>query len=152
MLAYRIADRRRPIFDGTGAFLNGGRWNSPGVPMVYLSDTPSLAALELLVHLHQSQILEAYVQVTLRLQEKAIEILEAAHLPSDWQVDPAPISTAQLGDDWIASGRSLALSVPSVLIPSQRNLLLNPLHKHFARAANTALRTPFRIDPRLRRK
>ena len=139
-------------FDGIGAKTFGGRWNHVGVPMVYLSDSPSLAALELLVHLHQSQILDAYAQIALRLPEKSIEVLELTDLPPDWRVDPAPQSTAHIGDVWIASRRSLALSVPSVVIPSQRNFLLNPSHKDFGRTVKTAVRVPFRIDPRLRRR
>lgn len=151
--AFRLVKSRYAAraFDGVGAKTFGGRWNHPGVPMVYLSDTPSLAALELLVHLHQSQILDSYVQITLRLPEKSIELFDAARLPPDWRTDPAPHSTAQIGDDWIASRRRLVLSVPSVLIPSQRNFLLNPLHKDFERTVKSALHEPFRIDPRLGR-
>ena len=39
MRAFRIADRRHPIFDGTGAKLTGGRWNSPGRPVIYAAET-----------------------------------------------------------------------------------------------------------------
>lgn len=151
--AFRLVKARYAAraFDGVGAKTFGGRWNHPGVPMVYLSDTPSLAALELLVHLHQSQILDSYVQITLRLPEKSIELFDDAHLPRNWQTDPAPHSTAQIGDEWITSRRRLALSVPSVLIPSQRNFLMNPLHKDFERTVSSAIRAPFKIDPRRRR-
>ena len=48
--AFRIADMRHPILDGTGAMLHGARWNSPGRRVVYASETYAGALLEILVH------------------------------------------------------------------------------------------------------
>ena len=56
MRAFRIADRRHPIFDGTGAKLNGGRWNSPGRPVIYAAETFAGGLLEALVHANLGRV------------------------------------------------------------------------------------------------
>jgi RES domain-containing protein len=50
MQVFRVADRRFPLFDGTGARIVGGRWNSPGRPLIYAAETFAGALLEVLVH------------------------------------------------------------------------------------------------------
>ena len=51
MIVYRLAKAAFTALDGEGARLFGGRWNSPGRPMIYTAASPSLAVLEVLVHL-----------------------------------------------------------------------------------------------------
>lgn len=145
--AWRIVRRERAAeaFSGEGARIFGGRWNSPGTSLVYTSDSLSLAALETLVHVNPRVPLD-YVCFEVRFAKTAVEILEK--LPADWTRQPAPPSTQLLGDRWAASGRTLALSVPSVLVPTQRNFLLNRLHPDFA-ALETSAARPFPFDPRL---
>lgn len=72
------------------------------------------------------------------------------HLPSDWQDNPSPPSTADIGNQWIESQSSAVLSVPSVIIPRERNFLLNVTHKDSQRIISTAKQlTPFNLDSRL---
>ncbi len=61
--AWRIVKSRvsTAAFDGEGARLFGGRWNSPGVPAVYASESRALALLEVLVGLGDTTQLDAYV-------------------------------------------------------------------------------------------
>jgi len=153
MRVYRLVKARHAAspLDGSGAKTYGGRWNSPGVALVYTSATVSLAALELLVHLHRGEVLNRYVLVSVDLPDAAVMELDAAALPADWRRDPPPATTAAVGDEWVASGVSLALAVPSVLIPQQRNVLINPAHPDFATAAGSARTEPFDFDPRLAR-
>ncbi|MGF1644679.1 MAG: RES family NAD+ phosphorylase [Thiotrichales bacterium] len=121
-------------FDGEGARLHPGRWNSRGVPMVYTAESQALAMLELLVHLESDEILFAhFVVVPVRIPEAIIMRLDAATLPTDWRAPMAPRSTRDLVDRWIASGQSLALGVPSVLVPTESNYLLNPRHANRSR-------------------
>lgn len=137
--------------DGLGAELYGGRWNPKGQALIYTSDSVSLAALELLVHLHRSEILNAYCLVTLDVPDADLLVLDERELPSDWRGDPVPASTVAIGRAWLKGASSLALAVPSVLIPQQRNVLLNPVHSAFADVAKTATLAPFDFDPRLHR-
>lgn len=142
----RYADQ---AFDGEGAKLGGGRWNSKGVAVVYAADSIALATLELLIHLHSHEILNSYHLFRIDIGEPDLLLLDARDLPADWRADPPPSSTAQIGDGWVASGQSLALAVPSVVIPAQRNILINPAHRDFDRALRTVRVEPFAFDPRL---
>ena len=117
-------------FDGEGARLFGGRWNSRGVRMVYASATLSLAALEALVHLNPPVTLR-YVALPINFDESLLDILPAARLPADWASEPPRSSTQALGDQWVKQARSVVLQVPSAIIPSEPNFLLNPTHPSF---------------------
>lgn len=151
MLAYRLVKARwaGSALDGSGAKAYGGRWNSPGTAILYASESIALAALELLVHLHRGQVLESYRLFTLTIPDSSVQRLDASDLPLDWRADPLPVSTARFGDGWAASGRSLALLVPSVIIPREHNLLVSPTHPGFAAIAGDAASEPFGFDPRL---
>ena len=153
MRVYRLVKARHAAspLDGSGAKTYGGRWNSPGVALVYTADTVSLAALEPLAHLHRGEVLNRYVLVSVDLPDAAVVELDAAGLPPDWRRDPPRASTAALGDAWVASGASLALLVPNVLVPQQRNILINPADPDFPTAAGSARAEPFDFDPRLAR-
>jgi RES domain-containing protein len=134
-----------PDIEGEGARLFGGRWNSAGVPLVYTSDSLALAALEVLVHLprieRSKQTIPRYVAIGL-------------DVPDGLVADPrfaseAPLHDSQaLGDAWLRSASSLALSVPSRVIPLERTILLNPRHPAMA-DVKVALTEPFVFDDRL---
>ncbi|MFN0115104.1 MAG: RES family NAD+ phosphorylase [Paracoccaceae bacterium] len=143
-----VRPEHAPGLDGEGARLFGGRWNSPGHPLIYTSATLSLALLEVWVHLHPDQrragSLADFVKVAVELPPSvAVERYEAA---------PAELVdhriTRAFGDRWLTEGRAAVLSVPSAVIPEEPNLLLNPLHPDFAQVA-VALQLPFRFDERL---
>ena len=136
-------------FEGLGAKRHGGRWNSKGSPVVYASDSIALAALELLVHLKRQEVLTHYVVFRLELADQQVLGLERDALPVDWRDDPPPPSTAEIGDEWLESGLSLALAVPSVIVPEQQHLLLNPQHPNFQTVAEKSASSPFEFDMRL---
>jgi len=149
--AWRIVKSRlaSDAFDGEGARLHGGRWNSPGTAMVYLATSESLAALELLVHLQSSHLLMSYCSIGVELDDASIEILDAAALPADWRSHPAPAELQRIGDRWVSEGRSLGLRVPSAIVPREANLLINPIHPQMHDLAIGPAR-PFDFDPRLK--
>lgn len=118
----------RRCLDGEGARRFGGRWSSPGWPVVYLSEQLSLATLEVFVHLPGGRMLDDHVAWKVELDDAEVEELAAGDCPPDWRSMPSPGSTAAVGDRWLAGGRSLALRVPSVVVPLEGNLLLNPAH------------------------
>lgn len=132
MRAWRIADRRHSVFDGTGARLFGGRWNSPGRPLIYASENYAGAILEILVHAALGRIpgTHAFIQIDIPAS-LPIESLDPAGLPG-WDAEDQIVSRA-FGDRWLAEARSAVLLVPSLVTGGlERNLLLNPVHPAFA--------------------
>ena len=127
------AGRVRTAFSGEGAFLYGGRWNSPGVRLVYTSATQSLAALEMLVHLDDPNDLAALKFVVIPVEVPEACIGEASRLPRSWWTYPAPSAAARIGDAWIASGDTPVLRVPSAVVRDEWNYLLNPAHPSFSK-------------------
>jgi RES domain-containing protein len=151
--AWRLVKARHAAgaFDGEGARLHGGRWNSPGTRVVYVSSSRSLAALELLVHLEIAEALEHYAVIEVRIPAQSITRLDPRRLPLDWRSDPPPAALRALGDAWVRAARSVALEVPSVVVPDETNYLLNPAHPSFRRIA-IGKPQPFRYDARLTRR
>jgi len=133
--AWRLVKSRHAAaaFDGEGARLHGGRWNSPGTRVAYASDSIALAALEVLAHLQSTAVLQAYSLVSLSFPEKTVEALQATALPARWRRFPSPPENHAIGDQWVAEGRSLILRVPSVIIPTAANFLINPSHPDFGK-------------------
>lgn len=136
-------------FDGEGARLYGGRWNSPGTGVVYTAQSEALAALELLVHLQSSQLLRSYSSISARFDDALVEAVAPARLPSAWRVYPAPAALQEIGDRWAAEQRSAVLRVPSAIVPAEFNYLLNPAHRDFARIA-LGKPSRFEFDRRLK--
>ncbi len=135
--------------DASGARRYGGRWNSKGKAVVYASDSIALAALEILVHLHQAEILHHFRLCAMDLQDYQIMTLAPDALPDDWQDHPPPPVLQAIGDEWLERGESLALRVPSSVIPQQHNLLINPAYPDFPGLKESARVTSFDFDPRL---
>jgi RES domain-containing protein len=131
--AWRITKRKHSnaAFNGSGARKYGGRWNSPGTSIVYTAETQSLAVLELLVHLEQPDLLQRYVLIGVTIDQTFIEKVDRSRLPRHWQAEPPSIELRTIGDEWIASNTSVALQVPSAVVPAENNLLLNPAHADF---------------------
>ena len=148
--AWRVVSARHAAtaLDGEGARLFGGRWNSRGTAVVYLSEHQSLAALEILVHVRPLLPRTRYVALRLEFGEELVERLPGAALPEDWQQSPAGPSTRDLGDAWVRAARSPLLAVPSVLLPAETNYVLNPAHPDFGRI-NVGPPRDFTFDPRL---
>ncbi len=149
-LAWRIVKNRHAerAFDGEGARLYGGRWNSPGVAVVYASESRALATLEVLAGLQTNSPLPEYVLVPAEFDESLVLAVDLEDLPSDWRKNPPSSSTQHLGDDWIASAESAVLKVPSPLVPQESNYLFNPRHPAFS---EVSLGQPegVAMDPRL---
>jgi RES domain-containing protein len=113
-------------FSGEGARRFGGRWNSRGVPMVYTSTSLALAAIELFVHLEPNLAPDDLVAIAAILPDREpARTIQPSDLPPDWRADES--GPRKIGDEWIRSGTSLALQVPSVPIPQEWNVLINPL-------------------------
>lgn len=150
MRVWRLATPLFPLLTGDGARLAGGRWNSPGVSMIYSSVHLALAVLETLVHTDPDMLPDALTAYAIEVPMASVEILDIGVLPSDWRSDIG--HTRRIGDAWLRAGQTLALTVPSAVVSSdaERNVLLNPAHVA-ARNIKVVSREPFSFDPRLRR-
>jgi RES domain-containing protein len=135
-------------FDGEGARLYGGRWNSPGVRMAYAAEHLSLAVLEVLVHLQGGAQLDGFCACRVDFDSRMVEPLDRARLPEGWRRYPAPSLLQGMGDHWTAAGRRPILKVPSAIVDIEHLYLINPAHPAFGRMV-PALPQAFRIDARL---
>ena len=135
MRAFRIADRRFPIFDGTGARLVGGRWNSPGRPVIYAAETFAGAVLEILVHANVGRVPKTHALVEISIPDDVVsENLTPEMLPG-WDAEDQ-IPSRAYGDQWLEERRAAVLVVPSLVTRGrERNILLNPEHPAFKNIA-----------------
>ena len=148
--AWRIIKSRfaADAFSGEGARLYGGRWNSPGMAMVYTAGSVSLATLELLVHLDNTSVLPSFAVCPVDFDDSLVELLDPATLPPDWNQSPPPTSLRTIGDDWISRGSSVVLRVPSAVIEYENNYLINPAHTDFKKLVIGSMKA-LKLDPRL---
>jgi RES domain-containing protein len=133
---------------GEGARLYGGRWNSPGLPVVYTSTSLALAAVETFVNFEPNLRPADLVSIEGEIPD-TIEIhrLELETLPPRWY-RTRDERLQRLGDEWIRSQRSAVLLVPSAAIRGEWNVLLNPAHPHFPKI-KFRRPTPFEFDARM---
>jgi RES domain-containing protein len=144
MRIYRLHRGHRSASDYTGALLYPGRWHPQGTPILYFSLALSLACLEQLVHLVPNEVPEDYVCTSAELGGEP----ETA----DYRGSLADIqATRGYGRRWATDQRCLAILVPSLIIPIEFNLLLNPLHPAFA-DLGWGTPQPFAFDSRLLKK
>ena len=147
--AWRLcaAQHAHASLTGFGARLYGGRWNEKGTALVYCSSTLALAALETLVH---STVIPAnYVAIRIDIPPPLkIDVWTVSSLPRSWRSTPAPIALQRRGSAWAKQARALAVVVPSAIVPTETNLLINPLHKDVRRLV-VHRAVSFRFDPRL---
>jgi RES domain-containing protein len=136
---------------GGGAKATGGRWNRKGKAMVYTATTIALATLETLAHTGDTiSIRNAFlVKITVPAAVwKLRERVELAGLDATWLASPAGPATLNVGDAWLAACASPLLLVPSVIVPEECNVLINPVHPAAARIRASVVRQ-YVYDPRL---
>lgn len=137
--------RRSPAW---GARRFGGRWNTPGVPMVYASSSLALAAIELFVHLEPNLQPDDLVSIAARLPKgEPAKRLGPEELPPAWWTDDFEPLRA-IGDRWIREKSSLAIEVPSAALRAEWNVLVNPLHNAIAEIMAEEPE-PFHFDARM---
>lgn len=133
MRAFRIADRRFPIFDGTGARLVAGRWNSPGRPVIYAAETFAGAVLEVLVHANLGRVPKTHAVIEIAIPNEISTETAALEVLSGWDAEDQIVSRS-CGDAWLEEQRSAVLLVPSAVTGGrEHNVLLNPEHSDFER-------------------
>ncbi|MDP8991101.1 MAG: RES family NAD+ phosphorylase [Acidobacteriota bacterium] len=143
MRIFRLHGRQRAASDYSGSLRFASRWNPAGTPVLYASTALSLACLELLVHVGPDQIPLNYIYTAAE-----IPLDPAAHDFRGSLRDSE--ATRRYGHGWATSQKSLAIYVPSVIIPVEFNVLLNPIHAAF-QTVKWDDPKPFAFDPRLLR-
>jgi len=143
------AKHKKQAFTGIGAQFASGRWHHKMTSMIYCSDTFALAALEVFVHLQEEAKRIRFVSFELDIPKDLIlDVEDMTTLPKRWRSQPSGTGTKKIGSEWVASMSSTVLSVPSTIIPCERNYLLNPMHPDFYKVSmNDPL--PLSFDSRL---
>lgn len=134
---------------GTGARTTGGRWNSKATPVVYCATNIALATLETVHYLRSGGLPFNRFLVRIDVPDAvwdARQVLDP--LPGGWDAIPAGLAARTAGDAWIAAGVSALLLVPSVIVPDEYNVLINPRHADAAAIKATTLKR-WIYDPRL---
>lgn len=138
---------------GRGAEVTGGRWNRKGTPMLYSASSRALACLETFVHLNSGGLpLNRYL-VAIEIDDalwNAAQVESEASLSVGWDAEPASLTSVDFGTGWAKSGASLLLIVPSVIVPEEPNILINPRHPDARRITPRKVRK-WQYDPRLTR-
>ncbi|TVQ16086.1 MAG: RES domain-containing protein [Balneolaceae bacterium] len=116
---------------GLGARQFGGRFNSPGHAVFYTSGSISLCMLEMLVQVNKQKRLDSFICTGISFDESLVEWRPAGSLPNGWDDLPYTRVSCETGDEWLNSGRTAVLAVPSVVVPQEWNYLLNPVHPDF---------------------
>ena len=153
MRVYRIAKAIRSstgveMMSGDGGLHGSARWHTKGRPIVYTATSQALATLEIAVNLKRPRIVPSYRILEVQVPDTLVITLVETILPQGWdRKDDEPLMARSIGDRWLASQASVALRVPSSVIPQEYNVLLNPGHPEYTQITyNEPLDFPF--DPR----
>lgn len=148
MIVYRITGRKHASdITGSGAAIYGGRWNKKGSPVLYTGISKEIALLEVVVHTPQSIIPKLDI-LTIEIPDDSIEKINLKKLPDNWGNYPAPTLLAEIAEEWIESNRSIALEVPSAIIHTSSNFILNCRHPEYNRV-KIIEHSEFNFDSRL---
>lgn len=132
---------------GSGAKNTGGRWNPAGMAAVYTSENISLALHETIVHLRSGALPLNRFLVRIHVPGDIWAARQVLTPPLGWDALPAGMISVQAGEAWLRGKTSALLLVPSVIVPEESNVLINPLHTDASRISATSLRK-WRYDPR----
>ncbi len=150
MLVFRItAKKYAGDLSGYGAAMFGGRWNKKGMPVLYTGENKEIALLETIVHTPPLLIPELDI-LTLEIPDDSITTIEVKNLPKNWNSYPAPVILSEIGEMWFKERKTIALKVPSSIIHSSHNYILNCIHPEYTRV-RLIERKNFKFDSRLKK-
>lgn len=149
MLVFRITKSKRASdISGSGASLYPGRWNKKGTPVLYTGESIEIALLENIVHTPPMIIPELDI-LTIEIPDDSITELTSTHLPPNWHQFPAPTILSEIGQRWVDDKKTIALKVPSSIVHSASNIILNCKHKDYKKVKILSQKK-FYFDTRLR--
>jgi RES domain-containing protein len=129
---FRIVQQQwaHDAMSGEGARIHGGRWNPAGLPAVYLAESRALAALEIMVHAPREMLQLDWAIIRVEVPAEWIE--ESGAPPTGWRNHPVSDTARKSGAAWLQACQGVALRLPSVIIPQEYTLLVNPRHANVA--------------------
>lgn len=149
MIVWRLCKTEYSDLIGRGSFLYGGRWNSPGHSMVYTSSSLSLSCLEILVGLSNCPFPRGFVSLQIDIPDQtSCQIIDIDEFPKKWNKSKDRSWFLHVGNEWLLSKKTAVLSVPSVIIQTERNFLINPDHPE-SKEIKIIKQEPFEMDERL---
>lgn len=151
LVVYRLGKPRHADehFSGLGGLYAQGRWTARGRPVVYASESVSLAVLEYTLNYRRRGWVPASVLAQAEIPDDLhIETVNVAHLPRTWDAAEPPSALRQFGEDWLERAASAVLKVPSAVVVQEWNYLLNPRHPDFHKN-HFAKPKPYTFDRRL---
>jgi RES domain-containing protein len=150
MLVFRItAKKYAGDLSGAGAAAFGGRWNKKGTPVLYTGENKEIALLETIVHTPPMLIPKLDILI-LEIPDDSITEITIDKLPKNWKSYPAPTILSEMAERWILESATIALKVPSCIIHSAHNFILNCKHPDFAKV-ELIERSDFEFDSRLKK-
>lgn len=148
MIVYRItASKHANDIHGTGAALYPGRWNKKGTPVLYTGESKEIALLETIVHTPAMLIPELDI-LTIEIPDATITELLPSDLPANWANYPAPAILSEIGESWVMEGKTIALKIPSCIISTAFNYILNCNHIDYKKV-RIIEQSKFPLDSRL---
>lgn len=149
MILWRIAAQTRQYgaddLSGAGAAKSPGRWNDHGQPALYSAPTIAIAALETAAHVDDCGLPLNRFLVQIEVPDSvwaARQTMRVATLPVGWAAIPAGRVSVQIGADWLRAMRSAILELPSVIVPEECTVVINPLHPDAKKLSASVVR-PF---------
>jgi RES domain-containing protein len=149
MIVFRLLNHRYTNgLNGEGSQLVGGRWNSPGLLLIYTSQSRSLSTAEVAVNLPLGNVPHDYDMITINIPDniKISEII-GKNLPKSWKTFPQSSMARKIGNEFIMQNKFLVMKVPSAVVPGDYNYLINPRHPDFSRI-EIIKREPYEFDER----
>lgn len=146
MRVFRLVKERYKdqVLAGMGAsFYEGARWNEPGQRAVYASENRALAVVESLAYVPRLRGLPQHVMCEIEVDDVAIQAPGDAPSPND------AAAARAYGAQWFREMRSVALAVPSIIVPEEKNIVLNAGHPDFNGRVRVASLAPYPLDDRL---
>lgn len=148
MLVYRLSkEKYKNTLSGKGASIRGGRWNSPGVEIIYTASNRALAMSEVAVHVTFEMMPDNYWLMEIEIPDDGPSF-RVEQLPDSWNDFPYSESTRKIGDKLVSENIHLFYYVPSAVVQKEWNVLINPYHTQFPKV-NILKSEPFQLDRRL---
>ena len=133
-----------------GSFLNGARWNRAGIPVLYFAATPSVALLEMANYLPNPRLVPPTLKLGIYHLPDTVsrQTIKVKDLPADWSQYPYPISTQEIGSNWLNESKTLTLFVPSVAVPAglENIVVVNPRHPELSNLKLTSVESSLYND------
>ena len=150
MIVFRITGKKHASdLSGTGAAIYGGRWNKRGTAVLYTGENKEIALLETIVHV-PPMLVPDLVILTLDIPDNSIIEIKLSKLPGNWVSYPAPTILSEIAEDWVQKEKAVALKVPSCIIHTSHNFILNCNHPDYNQVRLLDKKN-FHFDTRLRK-